>query len=331
MRTCRPRLVITGAEASVGGVSEPVTPATRRGGGTRLIAAGIVALLIAAAVSALVLREPAPRVTGLAPTTPSPFGDDGELVAGPSEAWYSPEGTRLAVLSEGALALALEGELERLTERGGNVVDAAWFGAGTALLVAEGPAPTGGLAVVERSGKVRGTIPLDPVVTFGDGLGMSISPGGKRAIVTTVERDPFGARLTRLVGVDLTTGAAAPIETGPGDARGPHHLTANVVAFTRVQGEQTEAVVFDLSTGREVVLGPGQVRGVIGAGEIVAVEDATSLIGYRPGGERSGVLAQSLRGPVVAVHPSGATAVVAVLRGDATVLTQIPLAGEGST
>lgn len=287
---------------------------------------------VLAAVSVVVLRNPEPRVTGLAPAAVSPFDDAGTVEAGPSRAWFSPDGTKLAVLSAGALGLAREGRVTPLTRRGGNVVDAAWFSAGTALLVAEGPAPTGGLVVVETDGDVRGTIALEPVVSFGTGLGMSVAPGGKAAVVTAVERDPLGAGRSILTVVDLTSGRTEAVDTGPGDARGPHHVDGARVAFTRVREGRPEAVVIDMAApGRPVVLGPGEVKGVVGSGQAVAVQDGASLLSYPPAGGRPRALSSDPGGPVVAVQPSGTRAVIAVTTGDAVVLRAITLSGGGST
>src|SRR5688500_2758803 len=69
----------------------------------------------------------------------TPFAGDGALQPGPVRGWYSTDGARLAVVNAGRIDIAIEGQLVPITPRSGNVVDAAWFGGGEALLVGEGP------------------------------------------------------------------------------------------------------------------------------------------------------------------------------------------------
>lgn len=339
IRRVRVGPVITWPEGSVGQVPDldgPERPPARSAAPV-VVAVAMVVALVAAAVAVVVLRRAETDPVGLAPIGPAPFGADGAITAGPSRAWYSADGAKLAVLTGGAAALAEEGQVRLLTARGGNVVDLAWFSAGTALLVAEGPAPTGGLAVVATSGEIRGRVPIDASISFGTGYGMSIAPGGRRAVVTTVSRGTFGEEESRLVEIDLTTGAATPLDTGVGDARHPHHLDAGRVAFTRVTDAGSEAVVRSIGSGApgagaEIVLGDGEVRGVIGAGEAVVLQDGATLRSVAAdGGGDDRTLAREVAGRVVAVHPSGATAVTAVRRGDVAVLQEISLVRGGST
>lgn len=332
-RTPRPRLVITWSEGSVGSVAEidgperpprgPVAPA--------LIGAMVLALIVAGVVAVLVLRTSDADPTGLAPVTPSPFAAGDVVEPGPARAWFSADGTKLAVISAGAAGLSMDGTVRLLTDRGGNVVDLAWFSAGTALLVAEGPTPTGGLVVLQTNGEVRGTIPLEPPITFGTGHGMSVAPGGRRAVVTAVERDPFGVESTHLVEVDLTTGETRRIDTGEASARHPHHVDGERIAFTRTTDDGPVAVVARLDGTGAVELGRGEVRGVIGAGDHVAIQDGGRLLAVPPEGGEAATVGRDIAGRVVAVHPSGASAVVAAREGDAAVLRQISLVRAGST
>lgn len=308
-------------EGSVHPVSEPDRPPTRDRSSLVLSLAAL-AVVVAAGAAVWVLRSDEPRITGLGPATPAPFPASGSLASGPHRAWYSADGARLAVLTDGAVGTVSDGTVRLITKSGGNVVDAAWFAAGTALLVAEGPVPTGGLVVVETTGKVRGTIALDPAVGVGPGLGMTIAPGGKRAVVTAVDRPPFGEQTTRLVSVDLTTGRTTDLVPG---GRGPHFVDAATIAFTRTRGAGSEAVVRDLGSGAEVVLGGGAVVGVVGAGESIVVQSTRGLVSFDPRGGARRVLSGPPGGSVVAVHPSGAVAVVASLVGDAVQLREISL------
>ena len=135
--------------------------------------------------------------------------------------------------------------------------------------------PTGSLAVVEIDGTVRGSIPLDPSVGFGAGYGMDLAPGGRRAVVTAVERPALAAEQRHLVLVDLETGATRAL-TEPGatpQEHGPHVLDDGRVAYTETDDAGVDRPrLLDLESGGVAEVGPeGVVVGSTGSFVIVQI------------------------------------------------------------
>lgn len=214
----------------------------------------VVAALVAGAAFLYVTREGStgPRVKGLAPLGGNLFAD-GDVIAGAVRGLLSPDGSRLAVLTPDGLGVVVRNEIRPVTEAGSRVVDAAWFGNGGTLLVAEGPTPTGLLAVVDLDGTVRGSVPLEPSIGFGNGYGMAVAPGGRGAVVTAVDRPALGSEQRRLVHVDLETGATRDL-TPPGgpDEERPFFLDAERVAFTETtpgDGGGVRSLIVSVSDG----------------------------------------------------------------------------------
>ena len=222
----------------------------RLGRGLVLVA---VALAVFAVTFAFVRRDDdRVDVRGLAPPGDDPFAA-GDAVAGAFGGALSPSGTRLVVLTEEGLGLVERNRVVPITERGTRVVDVAWFPNGATVLVAEGPAPTGLLEVVDvdGGGDVRGSIRLDPAVGFGDGHGMSVAPGGRAAVVTAVERPALSPEQRHLVLVDLETGATRTLTPAGGpDEERPVHLDEERVAFVEREGDRVRTRVVDLATGK---------------------------------------------------------------------------------
>jgi hypothetical protein len=190
-------------------------------------------------------------VGGLAAPGDEPFAER-DVVDGAFAGALSPSGNRLAVLTEEGLGLVERSRVVPISERGSRVVDVAWFPNNATVLVAEGPTPTGLLAVVDvdGGGKVRGSIRLDPSVGFGGGHGMSVAPGGRAAVVTAVERLALGAEQHHLVLVDLETGATRPLtEPGGPDEERPVHLGEQRVAFVERVGDTVRTKVVDVASG----------------------------------------------------------------------------------
>ncbi len=258
-------------------------------GGRRLA----VGVLIAVAVMAVVYlgvasRADEPGVVGLAPAGDRPFGE-GEVLSGARRGLLNGDGTRLAVLTEEGLGLAQRGKIVPITEQGSHVVDAAWFGNGATLLVAEGPVPTGGLAVVDSNGKVRGSIPLAPSVGFGTGHGMTVAPGGRQAVVTAVERPALEAEQHFLVAVDLETGATRPLtDVGGPDESGPLYLDKTHVAYTEHSADGTTAVAIidldDADSAPRQVSEPGlTLVGAVNGEALVQDEQGRIVVARQPG------------------------------------------------
>jgi hypothetical protein len=240
------------------------------------LVATLVSALVVGAIWFLFVRGDGPdRVRGLGPATPDPFDGSGRVAAGPDRAELSEDG-QLAVLDAGQVTLAVGGELRGVTRPGTNVVDVAWFNGADVLLVAEGPAPTGGLSVLEIDGDVRGTIPLDPVVGFGSGHGISVGPGNKRAAVTVVERPPLApADQRHIAEVDLETGKVRDL-TPPGgvEEHGPTYVDGDTLFFTA--GD--DAVLQSIASGeQQVVKGQARAVGVIGGEWLVTVDGGRTV------------------------------------------------------
>ena len=128
----------------------------------------VVAAVVVGAAYFFVTRDATgdAGVTGLAPVGGNLFAE-GDEIPGAGRGLLSPDGSNLAVLTPDGLGIVDGNDIRPITEPGSKVVDIAWFGNGGTLLVAEGPVPTGLLAVVDADGEVRGSIPLAPSVGFG--------------------------------------------------------------------------------------------------------------------------------------------------------------------
>lgn len=278
----------------------------------------LVALLVLAVVVGAVLfyatMTSEPEITGIAPVGTDPFAD-GRLRPGPHDAAYSPDGQRVAVLTGGRLGMAEEGDVRPITARGSNVVDFAWFPASNALLVAEGPVPTGGLVVLEPDGRERGTIPLDPSISFGDGHGMDVAPGGREAVVTAVSRPPLGEEQRYLAHVDLETGRVRALtEADERAERAPFWLDADTIAFTSEgpAGSRVEVIDANGAGRRPLPIRDTELRtvGTLDEEWIVAAGDS-SLVAVRADGRRRSLGAIPGGTAAIAIHPSGQSAIVA--------------------
>ena len=278
-----------------------------------VVFAVVAALVIGGAFLFVSGREPSPTgVDGLAPVGGNLFADEDEI-DGASRGILSPDGANLAVLSPDGLGLVDGNEIRPVTEPGSRVVDAAWFGNGGTLLVAEGPTPTGLLAVVDGDGTVRGSVRLDPSVGFGTGHGMAVAPGGRRAVVTAVDRPPLGPEQRRVVHVDLETGATRDL-TAPGgpDEERPFFLDADRVALVETtageagQGGGVRTLVVSVADGSVLDVADGvRVVGVTGEGQPVLQRAGELVVGGKVIGE------VPAGATVTSVHPGSGLAVVA--------------------
>ena len=278
---------------------------------------GAVLALVVLAVTFTIVRttDDGAPVAGLQ-SSADPFGDNPVLPAGASRAVYSPDGARLAVVADGLLHVS-DGEVTRITERGTRVVDAAWFPAGTAVIVAEGPAQTGQLSVLGRDGAEQGDVRLDPSVGFGTGHGMALT-SNERAVVTAVERPELGATGVRsLAAVNLRTGVVRQLPAADGEEEfDPHRVDATRVAYTARRADgSTVPRLLDLGTGDRRRAGPVGTRAlaVIGDGSLIALLDGRDIVAVPVDSpdatpQRLGTVAEG--SGVVAVHPAGTQAVV---------------------
>ncbi len=276
----------------------------------RLFGGAVVAVLVLGLVYFFVSQKESTGVEGLAPAGDQPFGN-GDSLDGARRGIYSDTGGRLAVVRDDGLALAQGGQFVPITARGSNVVDAAWFRNGATLLVAEGPVPTGTLAVVDIDGQVRGSVPLTPSVGFGSGHGMTVAPGGRQAVVTAVDRPVLDQEQRRLVVVDLETGMTRDLTPpgGPDELR-PFYLDRGRVAFTELAADgNPRALIADVATGEiEEVAAGASVAGTIDD-EVVLLDGRGRLV--RPTSPER-ILATIPRGAALStLDPSGSTAVIA--------------------
>jgi hypothetical protein len=247
------------------------------------------------------------------------FAADGTIAPGPFRGGWSPDGGHLLTISAQGVGEARRGRVRLLTAPGSRAVDAAWFPGSNAVLVAEGPVPTGELAVLGLDGRSLGRVPLNPSFGVGTGRGMTIDRAGQRAVVTLVDRDPFRPTTrTDLALVDMKTGADHPlVPTADTDEDRPFFIGPDTVAFTSkpASGGPATVVSLDIDTGSLRVLSPkGEDAVGIGAiddGAWVAYTSGSTLWAVPSTGGTPFRLARVPSGAaVVAVHPDGDEALV---------------------
>lgn len=274
----------------------------------------LVGIAVLALVGAWLLvarsEQPSP-VAGTAAVGDRPFGDGGVLPPGADEAVFSPDGTRLAVIDEGRVRLAVNGELVDVTDPGGRVVDVAWMPGSNGLLVAEGPSSTGILPVVAPDGRSLGVVRPAPPLQPGGGFGMSVDPDGRRAVVVSVERPALEDEGRYLAAVDLETGATRRLTKTTANPRTPRHVSSGRVALSVDGRNGPEVVVLDVASGVAAKVADGELVGVAGGRPVVVDPDGRTVRLLRAGDVGDEVLAR-LDGGVrpVAVHPTGRALVV---------------------
>ena len=249
-----------------------------------VVAIAVIGLVVGAVWLLLGRDAGAPSVAGLRPNARSPFDEEGALVPGPSRALYSRDGARVAVIHAGRVDLAVEGRLRPITSPGGNVVDAAWFTDGATMLLAEGPIPTGSLAVVSVDGVVRGAVGLDRAgLGFGTGHGMSVAPDNRRAALTAVTRRPLQREERHIVEVDLVTGAVRDL-TLPGDEDefAPRYLASGALVYS-TPARKIAGVVF----GRDVIhVRAGRLETATGDA-LGTLPEGAEVVDVAPAGDRA--------------------------------------------
>jgi hypothetical protein len=274
----------------------------------RALIGGALSLIVVAVVYYFVGNNSGTPFRGLAQAG-APMFDDNSTIPGGLRAAYSPDGSRLAVLTASGLGLADGGRLRPIAPRGSRVVDFAWFAPASAVVVAEGPVPTGTMAVLGIDGSDKGTITLQPSLSFGDGFGMSVSPDNRTAVVTAVERPALGAEQRYLALVDLATGATRAL-TGIGGAneQRPIYFGATTIAFTEINADGTErSLSVDTATGAITEVPDGRAVGLVRQGRESKIVTLSGRV-LQVSAHRLGQVPD--RAEVAAVHPSGAEAVV---------------------
>lgn len=269
------------------------------------VVAGGLAALVAGAVTYGYIsdrgREATPTIS---PPSGAAFSDEQALADGPSRGLFSPDGRRVAVLDDTAVAQAEGGKLRPITPPAGRVVDFAWMPDSASVLVAEGPIPTGQVSVVDLAGKVKGTARLDPSIGFGSGYGMSVDSRGARAAVIAVERDAIGGReRTDLAVIDLTTGAVSVLATPELNERQPVFVDDETIVF--LEGDESNAervMLVDIASQKRVPL-PGTRNPVALLG---VTDDGRVVVGV-PRGDAAAVVAVetdgSARADLVVLEP----------------------------
>ena len=277
----------------------------------------VAAVVVAAAFAYVTARDDGSgRVAGLRPLGGDLFAD-GDAIGGVGRGFLSPDGSNLAVITHDGLGIVEGNEVRPVTEPGTRVVDAAWFGNGSTLLVAEGPIPTGLLAVVDVDGTVRGSVPLAPSVGFGSGYGMAVAPGGRAAVVTAVDRPALGPEQRRLVHVDLESGTTRDL-TSPGgaDEERPFFLDAERVAFVETTGSGVRTLVIAVEDG-----------------DVLDVADGSRVVGATDEGqpvlERAGEVL--VEGRSVGKVPAGASITTVHAASGLAVVAETVTAEDGST
>ncbi|HVV35562.1 MAG TPA: hypothetical protein VHC63_03090 [Acidimicrobiales bacterium] len=174
----------------------------------------------------------------------------------------SPDGSRIAVVEDGAVTVVGLDDAHIVTRAGNDVVDATWMPDGTRLLVVEGPIPTGQVDTIDLRGHVDGVATLDPSIGFGNGDGVAVNDRGTEAAVIAVSRDAIGGTThTDLATVELQTGKVRVYRTTRDEAR-PVFLDDDTVAVAS-QGptgparlDTVDLVSGGVQAGRPIVDGP---------------------------------------------------------------------------
>ena len=294
-------------------------------------AAAVLGLLVVGSVAVLVLSpNPEPEISGPLTQTGSSAFADGAIEAGPHDAAYSRNGALLALLSDRGLSLADKGRQRFVARNIGSdasrIVDFSWMPGSESIMVLEGPNEAKKLSVVNLEGEPVAAVALQPPFSAGDGYGLAVDNSNRRAVVVTVTRDTLGgARHFDLAVVDLQSGAVTPLTATPDvEESRPTFLDDGHVLYTREVAGGIEAAVINLASRESRRVSPEGTRaiavGAVREGSVAVYQQ----LGDRSAGQLVGVPVSSdgALGPsasmgeveagatVLAVHPSGAEAVV---------------------
>ena len=279
-----------------------------------VVAGGVAAVVVGAVAFGYISNRSGERDPVLAPPSGAAFNEDRALAKGPNRGSFSVDGRSVAVIDRGAVALAQGGALKAVSPPGGRVVDFAWMPNSQAVLVAEGPIPTGQVTVIDFAGKVVGTARLNPSIAFGSGYGMSVDSRGVNAAVIAVDRDAIGGNERRdLAVIELTTGKVTRLPTPDLDERQPVFIDDNTVAVLETAdiegGGVARVVAVDLGSGTRTPLDSRATLKVIGA-----TDDGEVVVSERTADNRERVVTLTLaaaKRKVLATLPIGQRAVAA--------------------
>jgi hypothetical protein len=235
--------------------SAVVAPRPRLSSGSGLFRRLLVGLVIVVAISAIIAWFLARRGEGVVSALPAAngsFGSGGTIPFGPFDGRFSPDGSKLLVLSADSVSIATGGRLTQLNEDGDEVLDAAWMPGSNAILVAYGPVGSDRMLVLDLGGRSLGSIKLNPPVAIAADLGMAVAPNGRTAVVTTrTAGNGVGAvDKVGLARVDLGSGAVDAITPRSGDELSHPVWFGNTQLLVDVgrPGAVSRAAVLDLAT-----------------------------------------------------------------------------------
>lgn len=272
------------------------------------------------------------------------FNRQGQLASDAERALFSPDGSRLAVVSSDGIGLADQGTVKLLTPPGSNAVDAAWMPDSASVLVGEGPANVNQLTQLNLDGTVKAVAHLDRPFSLGKGNGIAVNEDGTRAVVTSETRDPIGGRRhLSLMLVELTTGHVTPLTTtADADEAWPVFAGGQLLFARREGAGHWQVERLDLTTNRSAPVSPSDEDafpvGALRAREAVYASSRrgrdVSVWAVRDDGSRARMGKVPAGSRVWTVEPGGTRAVVsepAVVGGQpVTVVRAVTLQPPGS-
>ena len=248
------------------------------------------------------------------------FDKHGQLATNAERALFSPDGTRLAVVSSDGIGIGDGGTVRLVTPEGSSAVDAAWMPDSTSLLVAEGPAVADRLTVLHLDGSTKGVAKLDAPFSVGEGNGIAVDERGTRAVATSETRDPIGGRRHfGLMLVELTTGKVTPLSTDANvDEAWPVFAADNVLFARRTSTGRWQVNVLNLTSKTRAAMSPADEDafpvGVLRTGQPVYASSrpgrAVSVWAVRDDGSRVRMAEFPSGTRVWTVEPGGTRAVV---------------------
>lgn len=230
----------------------------------------VIAVLVVVGIVRLVSSERPTREVA----TP---GFEGLVVPSTGVVRWSPDGSKVALLVDGALVVVAVKDGRELARVGRTVVDSAWMPDATRVLAVEGPIPTGQIAAIRTNGETAGTTTLRPSIAFGTGLGLATDARGTRAVAVTTTRDAIGgATHSDLAIVELQTGQTRVLATPDRDEFNPVFVDDTTVAYaSQGAGRELRLHFLDLESERRTNVG------VIHDGPFGVLATGETVVGHR--------------------------------------------------